>query len=111
MKPGDRIVCVSAPSSECGEVFVKKGTVYLLLGIIPCLKCDHVWFDVGVRPSGDFQRCGMCTYPSKFPGHTVWISRELFRPIEYNSAHSELLKEVVEEKLDIPIKEPQKQES
>lgn len=112
MKVGDEIVCIFAPPDASGYVPVVKGRVYLLLGIVTCQNCGHTWFDVGILPSGDFQECGRCAPFSTFPGHTVWVSYKLFRPIEYNSAHEELLnKEVVEEKLDIPVKEPQKQES
>lgn len=104
MKVGDRVVCVKGhPSPECS---LKKGVEYTILNTNAC-SCGGITIDVGVPlPLNLFSGC----YCKKIINGSVWwLDPNLFRPISYNSAMDELLnKEIVEEKADIQIKEPQK---
>jgi hypothetical protein len=103
MKVGDRVVCVNA--AKFGNR-LKKGAIYVINSMQKC-SCGAINFDVGLK-SSQFIICEDC---GTFFTHNGcwWVHHSLFAPISYNSAHDELLnKEIVEEKADIKIKEPQK---
>lgn len=107
MKVGDRVVCVKAHSQP--ECPLKVGKVYIILDMLLC-SCGEMCIHVGIGNPGDWDAtscgCGRLLNPDSI----WWLDPDLFRPIEYNSATEELAnKKVVEEKSDIPIKEPQKE--
>jgi hypothetical protein len=102
MEVGDRVVCVK--SHKDPECPLKKGATYTILSIDICA-CGDISIDVGIKcPVGVECYCGRMVAPFDI----WWLNPKLFAPITYNSAHDELLnKEIVEEKADIKIKEPQ----
>ena len=107
MKVGDKVVCIKNASNSFG-VGVVKGRVYTINDVSAC-ECGRVFFDVGLPDSGGINlcRCGVILNNSK----TVFVISTVFAPIQYNSAHDELInKEIVKETSYIPVKEPQKQE-
>ena len=107
MKVGDRVVCVNNASNSFG-VGVVKGRVYTINDVLAC-ECGRVYFDVGLPDSvgKNLCLCGVILNNTQ----TVFVISTAFAPIQYNSAHDELLgKEIVKETSDIPVKEPVKQE-
>jgi hypothetical protein len=110
MKPGDKVVCIETTStySEWSKQkwTVYKGQIYTIQNVMTC--CDMFYLDVGFVSKIPV-RCPKC---SKNMGHIVWAGSILFRPIQYISAHEELLKkETIVETSDQPIEEPKKQEA
>jgi hypothetical protein len=105
MKVGDRVVCVKAHGNpECG---VKKGAIYTIRDVKQC-SCGSIAFDVGIIGTSPLGSCRLCKKRYFKSIGIWWISARSFAPITYNSAMDELLnKEIVEEKADIQIKEPQ----
>lgn len=106
MKIGDRVVCVKAHTNPACRI--KKGTIYTIRNAKQC-SCGNIAFDVGIIGTSSIGSCNSCKGKYTKPIEIWWISARSFAPIQYNSAHDELLnKEIVEEKADIKIKEPEK---
>jgi hypothetical protein len=105
MKVGDRVVCVKS-HSKAHENGIIKDKIFTILNIMAHYKCGCVIFDIGIS-SGFMSTYTKCRHGDSIPGGSIWwISSRLFSPLEFNSAHDELLnKEVVEEKYDGEIKE------
>ncbi len=108
MKVGDRVVCVGSHSNP--RCPLRVGIIYMIMGCKECPTCGGVGYNVGIGTIPEHQWT-RCTCGARGAIDSVWwISSKLFRPIQYNSATEELAnKKVVEEKSDIPIKEPQKE--
>lgn len=101
MKVGDRVVCVKANSnSDCP---LKVNSIYHIFDINVC-KCGSVSFDVGIMLPFNFILI-LCVCGSFYETNVWLLGSELFAPIQYSSAHDELIN-IVEEKLDVEIKEP-----
>ncbi len=107
MKVGDNVVCIKTMASTQGDGQIIKGQIYPILDEWAC-GCGWRHFDIGhttLYVSG----CPTCHSHSQKQG-MLWARSEYFAPIQYNSAHSELLQKAVTiEKSDIPIKEPKKE--
>jgi len=109
MKPGDKVVCIESAHDSDNRFEVKKGRVYTILDLWNC-SC-HTHLDVGLG-SYTIGRINCIHCGKTAPNSKSYVPSYYFRPIEYPSAHEELMNKTwVEEKIDIPIKEPQKQES
>ena len=109
MQVGDRVVCIKTRTSSDGVAYIYKGRIYTILNEWIC-GCGDRNFNVGlsnVLKSG----CDVCLVMTKIQGIT-WIDSRCFWPIQYNSATEKLANvEIIEEKSDIPIKEPQKEKA
>jgi len=102
MKVGDRVVCVQGHyDPKCNLV---KGREYIIYATRKC-PCGGIGFDVGIIGTSRIGNCLICS--SDFIKDVgVWIvSSTRFRPIQYNSAHDELIESIVEEKADVEVKE------
>lgn len=109
MKTGERVVCVETKGNVYGHS-VKKGQIYTINNVWTCPSCGKFKLDVGLyhNMSGRNGGCVKCSLDGPDIS-VIWCDSRLFRPIQYNSAHSELVQKAVTiEKSDIPIKEPQK---
>ena len=104
MKVGDRVVCVKGHSDPICPL--KVNSIYIILNVYAC-KCGAISFDVGITiPSGDNM---VCNCDRNMHTNIWFIGSSKFRPLQYNSATEDLIKEIVEERLD--IKEPQKEKA
>lgn len=99
MKIGQKVVCIQSCTNPPGTASVKKGQIYTIIDTKTCSYCGQHWVDVGIRvPAG----LGLCTCLRILNRNgTAHCNPILFRPIEYNSAHDELIKQIVTEKPDI----------
>jgi len=104
MKVGDEIVCIRTHSQGFRNGVV-KGKIFSLLAIDNCPSCGSSCFDVGVKSRVESNnRCVKCN--GRYPSGGIWhIGPSLFAPIQYNSAHDELLSSITEEKSDVKIEE------
>jgi hypothetical protein len=100
MKVGDNVICIQTCSNGFNES-VFKGKIYTIYAIRNCPGCKKIQFDVGLRGVIGSDKC-LCGYGS---GKTdiTWAVSTLFAPIQYDSAHDELLEKIVEEKPDVLI--------
>jgi hypothetical protein len=97
MKTGDKVVCITSHGSAI------EGKVYEVYGI-KTLACGCVVINVGLTLPHVYFACfshGCFDNPT---GGYQWHNSDYFKPIQYNSAHDELL-EIIEEKIDIPEKQ------
>jgi hypothetical protein len=98
---GQKVVCIKSHS----QGFVTKGKIYTINHIEICPICGIVAFDVGISISELRYLMGTkchCSY--KFPIGDIYVNSELFAPIQYDIiSNSEVIKEIIEEKLDSPI--------
>ena len=105
MQVGQEAVCIEDSCDNSNTFRIIKGQVYHILGIWKC-NC-HTYYDIGFNASRTFE-CVHC-YDTIHDG-IVYVPSKYFAPIQYNSAHDDLInkiKETKEEKLDAPIKEPE----
>ena len=110
MKAGDRVVCVIS-HSKSNENGVIKGKIFEIIEVRkgPC-NCVPIVFNIGITHIFNCMMCMECYTNFDTNDSMWWFSSSLFRPIQYNSATEELAnKEIIEEKSDIPVKEPQKE--
>ena len=94
-KVGQKVVCVISDKG------ISKGNIYVILDFDYCA-CKHkCWVDVGITmPVGKIVvGCGDCSHDLT-PNINWWNSRH-FTPIEYNSAHDEIM-----QKFESPIERP-----
>jgi hypothetical protein len=104
MKIGTKVVCILNGTNSVGNQVI-KGRIYTIEDILDCPKCPLIWIDVGLRCESNTDEC-LCGY-FRGSANIVWVDHRYFRPIEYNTAHEELIKkEVIEEKSDIPLEVP-----
>ena len=100
------MVCIKSHSDPLCAL--RKGLIYIIMDINKC-ECGVISFNVGIINA---RTSIVCFCGESAETSIWWISSELFRPIQYNSATEELAnKEIIEEKSDIPIKEPQKEKA
>ncbi len=103
-KIGQDVVCVSKDISHDTII----GKTYPVLAINYCPGCNRQMINVG-SPShhSTYVRC-QCRHLWDAHSHTRWFASSRFRPLEFISAHNELIEKfpMPEEVLDIPIKEP-----
>ena len=102
MKPGDRVVCIRTKSINDNAHTIIKGREYTIEGTYSCL-CGKIYLNIGIYFNGPMS--GLCNCNNTTPQGIVWANSIHFRPLQYHSAHNELIN-VVEERLDIKIKEP-----
>ena len=95
-------MCVS---SKCNCMGVMKDSIYTITSIWNC-SCGEIYFNVDSMPLTGWTGCKCPDCGEEENGGLMYLWSTFFAPIEYNSAHGELIKEIVIEKLDIPIKEP-----
>lgn len=111
MKVGDRVVCVES-HRWLGNVFASKGKEYIIYDVHKCT-CGGTSFNIGtIRPvelrgDGSESRCACGT---TYTTQAVFTTSIKFRPLQYDTCHDELIN-IVEEKLDIEIKQPTEAES
>lgn len=99
-KIGQKVVCIKTHSQKC----VIKGKIYTITNVIQCscglfsVSTDHYEHHTGLM---------ICDCNRRHTG--TYFGHELFRPLNYNLiSNKELIKESIPEKLDTPIKEPEK---
>ena len=93
MKVGDRVVCVKVNPKK----HLVKGAIYTINYIHEC--CGRISYDVGVERWNGSTRCASCKKPIERSLFISWF----FAPLQYNSAHDELIN-IVEERIDQPEK-------
>jgi len=101
MKIGDRVVCIKSDFNGVSEV--KKGIIYSVHDTLIC-PCGLIHIDVGGSNEIDE---GTCECGRTHNVVTSYFCSKFFAPIEYNSAHDELISKIVEEKPEF-INEPAK---
>jgi len=106
MEIGDKVICVKGLTDN-GHVACVKGEEYIVLDIMTTLCGHEVSLDIGTpMDAAEFYLfCEKCEF--RYPNDGIWwLDISLFRKIEYQSAHNELVEEALkEEKSDVPIKE------
>ena len=104
MRVGQKVVCIKSSTSR----WVIKGRIYTVENMVKC-ECGHIMIAVGVVRLKMYTSCSTC---GMLYSPNIWFNSANFAPIQYNSAHSELVQKAVTiEKSDIPIKEPQKEKA
>lgn len=101
-KIGQKVVCKTY--TENGNL--KQGEIYTVVAVNNCYNCSKQRVDVGVDDS-KFRRatcsCGATHFETNFYG--AWR----FEPLKYDIIpNSEIIKEMIIERSDVPIKEPKK---
>ena len=103
---GQKVVCVDVS----GVTSLVEGATYTIIGINKCV-CGCLQLLVH---SGSTAECTKCACKTETPiiGGDSWQRSTRFRPLEYDSAHEEILEKypLTEEIPDVPVKEPQKTE-
>ena len=101
MKTGDRVVCIKSSNYKNTWPDIIKGKIYTIRLVNYC-GCS-VWLDVGIDMCQIDSSCHRCRF--SLPGGCAWYGSLLFRPLQFNSAHEELIN-IIEEKIDVEIHEP-----
>ena len=102
-KIGQQVVCVKQHSQGILEV----NKIYTVLNIYKC-NCGRIAFDVDIL--NHYNTSTTCDCMKTIEPKTIWwINSKLFRPLEYNIiSNKELISNIITEKLDTPIKQPEK---
>ncbi len=104
MKTGDRVVCIKTKTSRQGNHKIVKDRIYMIHNVFSC-QCGMLHLDIGFSNISPMGRCNCGDL--YFTEGTLWAHSIYFAPLQYNSAHDELIN-IVEEKID--VKQPEKVE-
>jgi len=103
-KIGQSVVCKN--TSSIGSTFplgIKKGEIYIVDGFEECPICKCKLLLLRGIDSGSLKTCGHCSY---YPLPTNAFMSIRFEPVKYSSVSSkEIIINVIEERLDVPLKE------
>ena len=100
---GQKVVCIKG-----GEV-LRTNAVYTVQGIKTCPSCKLNMIDVGYSVYDHNALQEICLCGIEISKSIKWYANFLFRSLEYNIIHEEILEKFKspKESPDVPIKEPQ----
>jgi hypothetical protein len=104
---GQKVVCIKSGSA------IKKGNIYTVLRTHACPGCGEPLIDIGYSVfdfGGKREICSICG--KEVSRNIQWLVSKMFKRIEYNSAHDEILEKFKApvESPDVPEKSPIKTE-